>query len=101
MVTGRLTVMLSQKEDLMSITGQLDTQLRATNVAKLDMRRGFVRTPPAFKLLLEVEATPLDLRHNRTEWDALHKLEDYRMITILKFLMNFGSIATFHLRKNV
>ena len=72
--------MFSQKEDIMSITGQLDTHLRATNVAKLDMRRGSVATPPALKLLLGVETTPLDFRHNRTELDALRKLEDYRMM---------------------
>ena len=30
----------------MSITDQLDTQLRAANVAKLDMRRGSVGTSP-------------------------------------------------------
>ena len=64
----------------MSITDQLDTQLRATNVVKLDMRKGSVGTTPALKLLLGVEAIPLDLRHNRTELDALHILEDYRMM---------------------
>ena len=64
----------------MSITDQLDTYSRANNVAKLDMRRGTVGTTPALKLLLGVEAIPLDLRHNRTELDALHKLEDYRMM---------------------
>ena len=63
----------------MSTTDQLDTQLRATNV-KLGMRRGTVRTHPTLKLLLGVEATPLDLRHNRIELDALRKLEDYRMM---------------------
>ena len=64
----------------MSITDQLDTQLRATNVVKLDMRKGSVGTTPALKLLLGVEAIPLDFRHNRTELDALHILEDYRMM---------------------
>ena len=63
----------------MSITDQLDMQSRATNVVKLGMREGSVGTLPALKLLLGVEATPLDLRHNRTELDALRKLEDYRM----------------------
>ena len=66
--------------DVMSITDLLDTQSRATNVVKLDMRRGSVGTTPALKLLLGVKTIPLDLRHNRTELDALHKLEDYRMI---------------------
>ena len=55
-------------------------QLRATNVAKLGMRRSFVETHPALKLFRGVESTPLDLRHNRTELDALGKLEDYRMM---------------------
>ena len=64
----------------MSITDQVDTQLCATNVAKLGMKRKSVGTPPALKLLLGVEATPLDLRHNRTKLDVLHKLEDYQMI---------------------
>ena len=64
----------------MSITDQLDTRLRATNVVKVGMRRGTVGTHPAAKLLLGVEATPLDLRHNCTELDALHKLGDYRMM---------------------
>ena len=76
----RLTAVLNQKEDVTSITDQLDTQLRATNVVKLGMRRGIVGTHPALKLLLGVEITPLDLRHNRTELDALHKLEDYWMM---------------------
>ena len=76
----RLTVVLNQKEDVMSITHQLDTQSRATNVVKLGMRRGSVGTTTALKLLLGVEAIPLDLRHNRTELDALHELEDYRMM---------------------
>ena len=80
LVTGRLTVVLSQKKDVMSITDQVDTQLRATNVAKLCMRRGSVGTPPALNLLLGVKATPLDLPHHRTELDALRKLEDYRMM---------------------
>ena len=40
----------------------------------------FCRNTPALKLLLGVEATPLDLRHNRTELDPLHKMEDYRMM---------------------
>ena len=40
----------------------------------------FCRNNPALKLLLGVEATPLDLCHNRTELDALHKLGDYRMM---------------------
>ena len=61
----------------MSITDQLDTQLRSTNVVKLGIKRGAVETVPALTLLLGVEAIPLDLRHNRTELDALHKLEDY------------------------
>ena len=64
----------------MSITDQLDTQLRATNVAKLGMRRGSVGISPALKLLLGEKATPLDLRHNPTELDALRKLEDYGMM---------------------
>ena len=64
----------------MSITDQLDTQSRATNVVKLGIRKGSIGTTPALKLLLGVEATPLDLHHNRTELDALHKLEDYRMM---------------------
>ena len=64
----------------MNITQQLDTQSRATNVVKLGMRRGTVGTTPALKLLLGEEATPSDLRHNRSELDALHKLEDYRMM---------------------
>ena len=80
LVTGRLTVVLSQKEDVMSITDQVGTQLRATNVAKLGMRRGSVGIPSALKLFLGVEATPLDLRHNPTELDALRKLEDFRMM---------------------
>ena len=42
----------------MSITDQLDTQLRATNVAKLDTSGGSVGTHPALKLILGVEATP-------------------------------------------
>ena len=63
----------------MSITDQVDTQLRATNVANPGMIKGSVGTPPTLKLLLGVEATPLDLRHNRTEFNALRKLEDYRM----------------------
>ena len=46
LVTGRLTVALNQKVDVMSITDQLDTQLRATNVAKMGMKRGSVGTPP-------------------------------------------------------
>ena len=44
------------------------------------MRRGTVGTHPAPKLLLGVEATPLDLCHSGTELDALHKLGDYRMM---------------------
>ena len=64
----------------MNITDQLDTQSRATNVVKLGMGRGTVGTTPALKLLLGIEASPLDLRRNRTELDALHKLEDYRMM---------------------
>ena len=66
--------------DVMSTTDQLDTQSRATNVVKLDMRRGSVGTTPALKMLLGVKTIPLDLRHNRTELDALHKLEDYRIM---------------------
>ena len=61
----------------MSITDQLDTQLRATNVAKLGMRRGSVGIPPAIKLFLGVGAAPLDLHCNPTELDALRKLQDY------------------------
>ena len=63
----------------MSITDQLDTQ-RATNVVKLGMRRGTVGTTPALKLPLGVETTLPDFRYNRTELDALQKLEDYRMM---------------------
>ena len=48
--------------------------------ATLGIRRGTVGTTPALKLFLGVEATPLDFRHNRIEVDALHKLEDYRMM---------------------
>ena len=59
---------------------QPDMQLRATNVVKLSMKRGTVGTHPTLKLLLCVEETPLGLRHNRTELDALHKLEDYWMM---------------------
>ena len=77
--TGRLTVVLNQKEYAMSITDQLDTRLRATKMVKLGMRRGFVGTHPALKLLLGVKSTPLDLRHNSIELDALRKLEDCRM----------------------
>ena len=75
----------------MSITDQLDTQLRATNVVKLDMRKGSVGTTPTHKLLLGVEAIPLDLRHNRTELDALHILEDYRMMQKRK-IKNISSL---------
>ena len=64
----------------MGITDQLDTQSRATNVAKLGMRRGSVGISTAFKLFLGVEATPLDLRDNLTELDALRKLEDCQMM---------------------
>ena len=64
----------------MSITDQLDTQSHATNVVKLGMRKGTVGTTPALKLPLGVEATPPDFRHNRTELDALHKLEDHWMM---------------------
>ena len=64
----------------MSITDLVDTQLRATNVEKLGLRRGSVETFPALKLFLGVEATPLDLHPNSTELDALHKLEDYLMM---------------------
>ena len=39
-------------KQVMSITDQLDMQLCDTNVAKLGMRRGFVKTLPALKLLL-------------------------------------------------
>ena len=35
---------------------------------------------PALKPLHRVEATPLDLCHNRTKLDVLRKLEDYQMI---------------------
>ena len=44
------------------------------------MKRGSAGTPAALKLLLGVEATPLDIRHNRTELDALRKLQDYQMM---------------------
>ena len=64
----------------MSVTDQLDTQLRASNVAILGMRRGSVGTTPAFKLFLEVEETPLNLPHNHTKLEALRKLEDYWMM---------------------
>ena len=64
----------------MSVTDQLDTQLRATNVAKLGMRRDSVGTLPALRLLFGEEATPLDVAHNSTELDVLRKLEDYRMM---------------------
>ena len=63
----------------MSITDQLYTQLSSINVVK-SVRRGSVGTTPALKLFLGIEATPLDLRHNRTELDALRKLDDYRII---------------------
>ena len=63
----------------MSITNQVDTQSRATNVPKLGMRKSSVGITPALKLLLGVEATPLGLRHNRNKLDALRKLEDYQM----------------------
>ena len=65
----------------MNITDQLDAQSRDTNVAKLGTRRGSVGTPPALKLLLGVETTPLDPPHNPTELDAPRKLENYRMMT--------------------
>ena len=45
----------------MSIIDQLGTQLRDNNVAKLGTTRSFVRTHPALKLFLGVEATPPDL----------------------------------------
>ena len=80
LVTRRLTVVLSQKEDAMSITDQLDTQLRATNVAKLGMRKDSVGISSALKLFLGVGATPLVLHHNPIELDALRKLEDYLMM---------------------
>ena len=64
----------------MSITDQLDAQLRATNAVKLGMKRDSVGTHPALKLFLGVEATPLNLRHNRTDLIALRKLEDYWMM---------------------
>ena len=64
----------------MSITNQVDTQLRVTNVAKLGMRRDPIGTTPALKLLLGVEVTHLGLHHNRTKLDVLRKLEDYRMM---------------------
>ena len=73
----------------MSITDLLDTQSRATNVVKLGMRRGSIT--PTLKLLLGVEATPLDLCHNRTELDALHKLEDYRMMQKRKMKNSWSS----------
>ena len=55
-------------------------QLRATNVVKLGVKRVCVGTLPALKLILGVEATLLDLRHNPTELDTLRKLADYRMM---------------------
>ena len=64
----------------MSITDQLDAQLRATNVVKLGMGKGSVGTIPVLKLLPGLEATPPDFRHNRTELDARHKLEDYQLM---------------------
>ena len=64
----------------MNITDQLDTQLRATNVVKLSMRRASVGTPPSLKLFLGMEPTPRDLRHNRAQLDGLRKLEDYCMM---------------------
>ena len=64
----------------MSITDQLDTQSYATNVVKLGTSGDFIGMHPALKLPLGVEATPLDLCHNRIELDALHKLEDYQMM---------------------
>ena len=45
----------------MNIADQLDTQLRATNVVKLSMRRGSVGTHLALRLFLGMEATPLDV----------------------------------------
>ena len=80
LVTWRLTVVLSQKEDVMSITDQLDTQLHATNVAKLGMRRGSAGITPTLSMFLGMEATLLGLRHNPTKLDALRKLEDYWMM---------------------
>ena len=65
----------------MNVTDQLDRQLRATNVAKLGMRLSCVETRPALKLFLGLEATPLDLRHNRTELDALCKVEHFLMMS--------------------
>ena len=70
LVTGRLTVVLSLMQVVMSKTDQVDARLLATNAAKLGIRRGSVGTPPALKLFLRVKATPLDLRHNPTELDA-------------------------------
>ena len=64
----------------MSITDQLDTQLHATNVAKLGMRRGSAGITPTLSMFLGMEATLLGLRHNPTELDALRKLEDYWMM---------------------
>ena len=52
----------------MSITDQLDTQLPATHMVKLSMRRGSVGTPRALKLFLGGEVAPLGLRHNRTAY---------------------------------
>ena len=75
----------------MSITDQLDTQSRDSNVVKLGTRIGSVGTTPTLKLLLGLEATPLDLRHNRTELDALHKLEDYRMMQKRKMKNSWSS----------
>ena len=72
--------MLNQKEDENSTADQLDIQLRTTNVVKLGVKRGCVGTLSALKLLLGVEATPLDLRHKPTELDTLRKLADYRMM---------------------
>ena len=72
--------MLNQKGDEINITDQLDTQSHATNVEELGTSGDFVGTPSALKLPLVVKATPSDFRHNRSELDALHKLEDYRMM---------------------
>ena len=47
---------------------------------KTGHEKSFVGTHPALKLFLVVEAATLDLRHNRTEFDALRKLEGYRMM---------------------
>ena len=51
--------------------------------SKIGLEKRFGRNTPALKLFLEVEATPLDLRHNPTELNMLRKLEDHRMMPII------------------